>query len=294
MSLTDKRNKVALIGKGYWGSKLLKYIPNHFDLVAVADSKTDLKQIWSSDIESVIIATPIQTHYELTKEALLAGKNVYVEKPLALKYEQGIEIVNIAREKGLRLDVEYTQMFSKGLQYIQSKDIGEIEFIEMSTKHLGRFVDYDVFWLLVSHHLSVLPMFFSLLDLDFNFKKYMFHNGICTTGSIECLKKGTDKIKAKLDVSLNYYKKEFCINVYGTKGFAKYDATNQIPVSITWYEKKRSVLPNEMIIGVENIRFDEMNNLELSIKHFKDLIEGRDVDNLDIALEITRILENGG
>lgn len=286
-------NKISLIGNGYWGSKIAKYIPNHFNLVSVANSKTDLQEIWNSEADSVIIATPIETHYDLTKKALHAGKNVYVEKPIALKYEEGKELIKIAREKGLKLDVEYTQMFSKGLQYIQSKDIGEIEFIEMSTKHLGRFMDYDVFWLLASHHLSVLPMFFSLEELDFEFKKYMFHNGICTTGSIECRVKGTDKVKSRLDVSLNYHQKEFCINIYGQKGFARYDPMNPIPVSVTWYEKKHSALPNEMITNVDNIGFDEMNNLNHSVEHFKRLVEGLDEDNLEIALEVTRVIEHG-
>jgi len=285
-------NRVALIGKGYWGSKIIKYIPKYFDLVIAADSKTDLNIIWNDkSIHSVIIVTPIQTHYELTKKALLAGKNVFVEKPITLKYEEAKELAELAQERNLKIAVEYTQMFSKGLDYIQSQDIGEIEFIEMSTKHLGRFMNYDVFWLLASHHLSVLPRFFSLYELDFSFKEYMYYDGKCTNGSIECISKIDKKFKARLDVSLNFYQKEFCVNVYGSKGFARYDTTNSIPVSIVRYDKKYSALPDEMIKSKQNIAFDEMNNLNNSIGYFKDLLDDKVESNIDDAIRITQILE---
>lgn len=286
-------DNVALIGKGYWGSRLLKYIPKHFDGTIVCDSKTNLKEkVWDvPDIQSVIIATPIDTHYDLTKQALQAGKNVLVEKPLSLRYDEAKELVELSREKGLKLAVEYTQMFSRGLDYIKSSDIGEIEFVEMSTKHLGRFMDFDVFWLLASHHLSVLPMFFDLSNLTYEIKEHMFHNGLCTTGSIECYSKIDQMMKARLDVSLNFHKKEFCVNVYGSKGFARYDPVSDVPVTVVTYEKKHSALPKDMIEREDVYHVDEMNNLNLSVKYFKDLICGKETDNLDVALEVTRILE---
>jgi predicted dehydrogenase len=59
---------VALIGNGYWGDKIRGYIPEYFNLKYIADSKFNLKDIWEDEeISGVIIATPIDTHYEIAK-----------------------------------------------------------------------------------------------------------------------------------------------------------------------------------------------------------------------------------
>ncbi|GAH64677.1 unnamed protein product [marine sediment metagenome] len=88
--------KVALIGYGYWGKKLYYYIKNnsHFNLKYVyaltkkncKEFTGDINKIWNDErVKAVVIATPIDTHYCMVKEALLNGKNVLSEKPLALK-----------------------------------------------------------------------------------------------------------------------------------------------------------------------------------------------------------------
>ena len=112
----------ALIGIGYWGSKLKRYIEENegFNLKYICDSKFDLNEVWNNkEITAVVIATRNDTHYSMTKSALLSGKNVLSEKPLALKTEECEELKQIALDKNLLLMVEYTYTFSKALEKAQ-------------------------------------------------------------------------------------------------------------------------------------------------------------------------------
>jgi predicted dehydrogenase len=150
---------LALIGYGYWGQKVIKYLPRLFDVKWTCTSKTDLGQVWP-DIEAVMIATPIDTHFDLALQAIHKGKHVFVEKPLAMNTANAVLLKAEAERMGVKLAVDYTQTFSKGIQKAVElvKESGGPRFIEMSTKNLGRFKPYSVYWLLASHWLSVLDM----------------------------------------------------------------------------------------------------------------------------------------
>ena len=94
--------KVGLVGMGYWGPNLARVLSQYpgCDFVAACDLRPenleritrqypsvkgypDFDEFLASDLDAVVIATPISTHYELARQALLAGKHVFVEKPLA-------------------------------------------------------------------------------------------------------------------------------------------------------------------------------------------------------------------
>src|SRR5690348_16767925 len=108
--------KIAVIGNGYWGKNLVRNFHALGVLKCVCDSRAgalqeahaqfgvdtcpSLKTLLSDpEIQGVAIAAPAVQHYELAKECLLAGKDVYVEKPLALHVDQGQELVDIAEKE---------------------------------------------------------------------------------------------------------------------------------------------------------------------------------------------------
>jgi predicted dehydrogenase len=280
-------NKTALIGNGYWGSKIEKYIPEFFDLKYITNSKFDKNIIWDDDdVKSVIVATPIETHYEIVKEALLNNKHVFCEKPITLRSSQAEELKEISQQRKLQIGVNYVQTFSSSIKESLNwvDKIGGIKYIEMSTKHLGRFMDFDVYWLLASHHLSILDMFIDLNTLSFKFEDNLFRNGLCTTGSIvfDC---------GRIDVSTNFPGKEMLINIYGDNGTIKYRPLENL-LTVTIYKKEQGLLPEDLTIKDISINFDENHNLRKAIKYFRNLINGTENSNLEHSLKITRILED--
>src|SRR6056297_4157722 len=108
---------IAVIGSGYWGKNLVR---NYHDLGALRlicdnnqtvladfqkqypdiDTCLALHEVLANDdIRGVVIATPAETHYRIAREALLAGKHVYVEKPLVLEESEGRELIALAAER---------------------------------------------------------------------------------------------------------------------------------------------------------------------------------------------------
>jgi len=254
-------------------------------------SKSDKDILWNDDsVKSVIIATPIWSHYAIAKEALLHNKNIFIEKPLSLKKKSGEKLIKLAQKRNLKVAVEYTQTFAPSILKIIEilHKIGKLEFIEMSTKHLGRFMDNNVFWLLASHHMSILDKLLPLDRLSFNKKCYIYENNLCTTGSI--LFKD-DAISGRIDVSTNYPGKEMCFTLYGSLGTIKWNALSKKTIELTLYNRQQNALPDELTEYYDYFEYDESNNLKYSIKYFYDLIHNNASSNVQSALQITKILE---
>jgi len=123
--------KVALVGAGYWGPNLARVMnqSSKCDFVAACDSNprnlenvlrryptlrgySSFDDLLTSEVEAIVIATPISTHYELAKCALLAGKHVFVEKPLAHTAELARKLVQIAASRNLTLFTGHTFIYS--------------------------------------------------------------------------------------------------------------------------------------------------------------------------------------
>ena len=100
--------KVGLIGYGNWGKLLYKKINVFADVEFVCRSKdTYLDKLDS--VGWVVVATPNDTHYEIVKNCLNAGKNVFCEKPLTPTYKQSLELFKLAEENNVRLYVDDIQ-----------------------------------------------------------------------------------------------------------------------------------------------------------------------------------------
>lgn len=178
--MTNRIFKVGVIGCGYWGPKLARnfhQIPSS-DLAMVSDIRkdrideiinlypetngtTNYQDLLDSDIDGVVIATPVNTHYSLTKEALSAGKHVLVEKPITADSSQAQELVKLAQTNGLVLMVGHTFEYNPAVeavrQVIQSGELGNIFYLNSTRVNLGLLQpDINVMWDLAPHDLSIL------------------------------------------------------------------------------------------------------------------------------------------
>ncbi len=172
--------RFGLIGWGYWGPKLarnLNSIPNvQVSMVADADASrlaslamnesqirltTRAEDVFRSEIDGVIIATPVHTHYRLAKEALLHGKHVLVEKPLTSNVEEAEELVALAKAQECVLMVGHTFEYNAAVNelrtLIRSGELGKIYCIETERLNLGLYrSDTNVIWDLAPHDISIL------------------------------------------------------------------------------------------------------------------------------------------
>jgi len=135
--------KSALIGYGKFGKILFdKFKPDIIcdrnNTQAPVPIYKDYKKVLNK-VDWVIIATPVKTHYDIVKSCLLAGKNVFVEKPLCIKSENAKELIQIAKKKKVKLYVDDVFLHRTG--YKQLKQIKHIKEIKFSWKKYGTFDD---------------------------------------------------------------------------------------------------------------------------------------------------------
>lgn len=285
----------ALIGCGYWGSKLQTYIEQNkeFELKYVCNSKSDLELVWSDPgIRAVVVATPNATHYPIIRSALQHDKNVLSEKPLALKVTECEELKQLAAQRNLALLVQYTYTFSRALQQakelVTAGEIGQILGFEMAVRHLGRFKGGSVYWLLGSHMLSVLDMFMPISDVSFKRTDLVTFAGEVETGVISF---ELGQTSGQIVVSLNYPGKETKVIIYGENGTITYNPVSSPALQMEKYERVPWTVASELPRVHNDYSFDEAHNLRYAVACFQDIIEGRAKSNADRAVEITRILQ---
>lgn len=171
--------RFGVIGWGYWGPKIARNLDSlpHAMVSMVADqdthrlasltsqvwiqTTTEAEEVFRSDVDGVIIATPVKTHYHLAKAALLHGKHVLVEKPLTANVAEAEELVALAYEQRRVLMVGHTFEYSPAVnelrKLVQSGDLGKIYCIEAERLNLGLFrQDINVIWDLAPHDVSIL------------------------------------------------------------------------------------------------------------------------------------------
>jgi predicted dehydrogenase len=173
--------KVAVVGLGYWGPNLLRVLSERTDveLKWICDQDTvrleryvrrypavgatlDLDEVLEDpEVDAVLLATPVFTHYSLGRRCLLAGKHTFVEKPLAPSTAEALELMDLALERGLVLMCGHTFLYSPPVRAIRKLidegELGEIFFISSSRVNLGLHQrDISVIWDLGPHDFSML------------------------------------------------------------------------------------------------------------------------------------------
>jgi len=173
--------KVGQIGFGYWGPNLTRNFNSIDDVkvMGISDpsekSQDKFKSLYpnlkiynSSDeiindnnIDVVVISTPAGTHYDMAKKSLMAGKHIFVEKPLALKVAECKELIDIAKKNNLIIFVGHTFLYNAAVnkvkEYIDKGDLGDIYYIYSSRLNLGRIrTDINSMWNLAPHDISIL------------------------------------------------------------------------------------------------------------------------------------------
>ena len=310
----DKKN-IALVGYGYWGQKIYRYLKKSEDFQVRHVFFRSLKDLSQDTIEqkygnefvstidlilddksvpNVIIATPVSTHFQLIKQALMKSKNVLAEKPLATDPLQSMELLKIAQERNLKLETEYTFTYSEALSFaqriVEEETIGEIESIIITKKQLGRFLPYDVYTLLGTHCISMLDMFLPIQECKFYPKPLMRNEGIITAANIYFESINT-KCQGYIDVNLHCPVRETKVIICGQNGTIVYDPSASDTLTLVLFSRFQRKGQNKVEISKEKVyATDENHNLQRALVHFSKVIENKVNDNSQRAANITEII----
>ena len=177
--------RLALVGLGYWGPNLARNLAilDNAELVALCDANEErlrrigrqypsarlvpsFEDVLADDtIDAVVVATPVDTHFDLCRAALAAGKHVMVEKPLATSSAECETLIELAAAQGRTLMVGhvfvYNAAVNKVKEYIDAGEIGEVYYVYSQRLNLGQ-VRHDVnaMWNFAPHDLSIMCHWF--------------------------------------------------------------------------------------------------------------------------------------
>jgi predicted dehydrogenase len=314
---TDLR--FGVIGWGYWGPKIARNLDGlpQASVTVVADldqnrlasiavhqpwikTTTNIEDVFNSDVDGVIIATPVRTHYRLAKDALLHGKHVLVEKPLTASVAEAEELVALAQQMKLTLMVGHTFEYSPAVnelrKLVQNGDLGKVYSIETERLNLGLFRnDINVIWDLAPHDVSILIYLFGESPVQVKVQAHAhLQSGICDIAHLDL--EFANAMTAHLHVSWLHPCKVRRVTVIGDARMVIYDDTNPSEM-IKIYNKGADVHADPVVsyrYGAITIpHIDWMEPLRLECEDFANAIRNgvQPRAHGGVGLAVVRVLE---
>ncbi len=318
--MNENKEKVAVIGSGYWGKNLVRNFHQLGALKWVCDQNETILEGFKNQypdietttsypqtladpaIEGVVIATPAETHYPLAKKALQAGKHVYVEKPLVLHEEEGLELIDLAEDNGRILMVghllQYHPAFIKLKELVLDGELGRINYIYSNRLNLGKIRrEENILWSFAPHDISmILALAGEMPEWVMATGGNYLHQKIAdvTTTHLEF----PSGIRAHIFVSWLHPFKEQKLVVVGNKKMAVFNDTQS-------WDQKLSIYPHEINwennvpipskAEPENIMLPESEPLGLECQQFLNCIREGCVPKTDgnEGLRVLRVLNAG-
>ena len=283
--------QISLVGAGYWGSKLqkeLETIPN-IDAIEIIDIK-DGKTLKDINYNNVVLATPAWDHYKQTMELLAQGKNLYVEKPLALTKHECVDIKNKIKDKQT-LMVGHIFLYNDRVKKIKEllPRIGKILHIESNRLNWGRYQKK------ISTLHSLAPHDVSIIHYLLGYHE--FQNIICIGDNFsDNIQNDRDEysficndVSVKFNLSWYYPKKIRTMSITGDKGLIFWDEeakTIELTTNI-WHNARMNYQPTIETFAVES------NPLRNELKEFVDCVITKRAPITDVnnAIQVATNLE---
>ncbi|ACI18519.1 Gfo/Idh/MocA family protein [Dictyoglomus thermophilum] len=307
---------IGLIGLGYWGKNILRNLYELGVLHTACDFShevveerrrsfpevsytTDFNDLLSnSEIKAIAIATPAVTHYELAKKALLAGKDVFVEKPMTTSVKEGEELVKIAEEKNKIIMVghilQYHPAVTKLKELISQGLIGEIIYIYSHRVNVGKIrIDENVWWSLAPHDVSLILMLTGRMP-----KRIYYQGSSYITKGIDDIALASlefdNGIRGHIFVSWWHPYKEQKLVTIGSKGMLIFDDTTEeklflYPHKVEWNNGIPVAKKEEMQV----IPVEKKEPLKEELLHFIECVKERKTPRTDgyEGLRVLKVLE---
>ncbi len=317
--------RVAVLGYGYWGPKVVRnFLSNGcFQVAAVAERRAAVRAeiarhhprtivledaaeaVTLTHIDAVAIATPVVTHFALAREALSRGKHVLVEKPLCTTIAEAHELITLAEKVGRVLMVDHTFLFTGAVQKIdqvvKAGELGKICYFDSMRVNLGLFQpDVNCLWDLAPHDLSVIDR---LIDDEIV--------GIEATGYCHLNRNIPDivyltlhfahDVVAHLNMSWMSPVKVRRFAIGGKEKMLIWDDLDQEQkiriynsgIEYHRQDEKAVIIPDYRVGDIYSPRISRHEALAGVVEHFANVIAGREASIMDghRGLRVVRVLE---
>ncbi len=307
---------IAVTGCGYWGKNLvrnfyelgvldticdsdaatLKAVAENYPDVHVTESIDDILD--NDEIEAVAIATPAATHFELTKKVLLSGKDVFVEKPLALRVNEGEELVSLATEKERILMVDHILQYHPAViklkELIKQNELGKLNYIYSNRLNIGKIRrEENILWSFAPHDISLILSIAGHLP-----ESVVAHGAVYLQHAVEdvtlTFMRFKNGINAHIFVSwLNPFKEQKFV-IVGSRKMAVFDdiTSNKLvifPHKVEW----DNGVPVTSKAEQEIVNVEQKEPLQESCKHFINCVEKRESPLTDgrEGLRVLKVLQ---
>jgi UDP-2-acetamido-3-amino-2,3-dideoxy-glucuronate N-acetyltransferase len=310
--------KVGLVGAGYWGKNLVRNFAELGALSMVCDQQaetlaraaqacsglrtcTDFSEVLADpEIEAVAIASPAVTHYSLAKAALLAGKDVFVEKPMALNVEEGQELVDLAEKGGRILMVGHILHYHPAIQklkaLIDAGELGKIQYIYSNRLNIGKIrKEENILWSFAPHDISTILLLLGEMPTEVNVYGGNYLQSDVADVTMTNLSFGSG-VKGHIYVSWLHPYKEQLLVVVGDRRMAVFDDTSPDRKLVLYSHKVDWVARYPMARKAEGevVSLDRVEPLKAECAHFLECVQNRQKPRTNGAegLRVLRVLQS--
>lgn len=310
--------KVAVVGSGYWGKNLVRNFHTLGALGAICDRDprvlAKFKDMYKGipacrdfdnlldgsapPVEAMVIATPAEHHYNLAKKGLLAGKHVFVEKPLSLTEEEGQDLVELAEQNQVILMVghilQYHSAVIKLKELVVSGELGKIQYLYSNRLNIGKIrAEENILWSFAPHDISVILMLLgempeTVYATGGSYLQQQIPDTTLTTLDFP------GGVKAHIFVSWLHPFKEQKLVVVGDKKMAVFDDVSReklflYPHKIEWINR----IPKACKAETEIVPVQMEEPLRAECKHFLECIENNHLPKTDghEGLRVLQVLQ---
>ena len=314
--MTESALTVAVVGMGAWGQNVVRNFNELGVLSAICDSSEaaesvcrkeypsarftlDYREILSSpEITAVALATPAVTHFHMARAALEAGKDVFVEKPLAIEVSQGETLVRLAEEAGRILMIGHILRYHPAViklhELVQSGALGKIYYVYSSRLNIGKIrTEENILWSFAPHDISVMLALLNELPVRVACQGGAYLNSSLYDVTLSQFEFASG-VQGHIFVSWLHPVKEQRLVVVGSEQMAVFDDTAEqklvlYPHKVGWKNR----VPTAIKAEAQSVAVDRAEPLRQECQHFLDCVQRRTRPLTDGSegLRVLRILD---
>ena len=283
--------KICVVGAGHWGKNHIKTLYEIGCLGGVVELGKDKKLLieklyegiktyskiedaLSKNFDGFIVATPAETHFEISKKIILSKKPVLIEKPMTLSIKDAEEIIRLANENNVNVMVGHVLLFHPAIQkikeMIEDNAVGKLQYIYSNRLNLGKIrTEENVFWSFAPHDIAIFQYLTNSSPIKIQasgsiFLQEKIHDSTMTNFEYE------NGVKGHIFVSWLHPFKEHRLVVIGSEAMISFeDSKNDKPLIL--YPKKidlSSGIPEKVEGDIKKINYEKKMPLKIELEYF--------------------------